>query len=150
MPINEFPFIKASAHSRLRPMLHVRITNPHSGLFMDTIGLIDTGADQCALPAQFADFLGHSLEAGQAKKIGTGNGVTMAYSHTCRIEIFDTAAPQHGQGFVVHTIQDAPIDFMPNLSTVLLGVGNFLGRFTLTIDYPQKTFSICSPAGRIV
>ncbi len=35
-----------------------------------------------------------------------------------------------------------PFDFMPNLFTPLLGVRNFLNNFILTIDYPNKTFSL--------
>jgi predicted aspartyl protease len=54
---------------------------------MKVYALIDTGADECAFPASFAPLLGHNLQAGQSKKISTGNGITMAYGHITRIEI---------------------------------------------------------------
>ena len=43
------------------------------------------------------------------------------------------------------TIADTPVDFMPNLPVVLLGVANFLSNFVITIDYPSKLFSIKKP-----
>jgi len=98
------------------------------------LGLIDTGADECALPARYATILGHNLEAGHTKEINTGNGVTTAYSHTVKIEIGD---------FVI--IQDTLIDFMPNLHTPLLGVKSFLSNFILTVNYPEKIFSLQQP-----
>lgn len=93
-------------------------------------GLIDTGADECALPASFATLLGHNLTAGTSKEVNTGNGKTIAYAHTIRIEISD------------FTTQDVLIDFMPNLYVPLLGTRSFLGNFTLTIDYPNFIFSL--------
>ncbi|MBU2623722.1 MAG: hypothetical protein KKD92_15545 [Proteobacteria bacterium] len=45
---------------------------------------------------------------------------------------------------LAYTIKDTPIDFMPNLHVLLLGVNSFLGKFILNIDYPGKIFSISS------
>jgi hypothetical protein len=59
--------------------------------------------------------------------------VTLAYSHTSRIEI---------EGFVT---QDVLVDFMPNLFIPLLEVKSFLNNFVLTIDYPKKVFSLKLP-----
>jgi hypothetical protein len=123
-----------------RAILEVKIINPVTGDSQKTYGIIDTGADQCAVPADFAQLLGHNLSAGTNRKIATGNGETTAYGHTTRIEIF-----RPGLLDPVYTIQDTPIDFMPNLPVVLLGVENFLNNFVLTIDYPSKQFSIKKP-----
>lgn len=109
------------------------VINPDNNKRITALALIDTGADECALPASFARVLGHNLQAGQQKKVSTGNGVTMAYGHTTRIEI---------AGF---TTQEVLIDFMPNLFIPLLGVRSFLSNFVLTIDYPNKTFSLMLP-----
>jgi predicted aspartyl protease len=95
--------------------------------------LVDTGADECAFPASFASLLGHNLQAGQMKRVHTDNGITIAYSHTSRIIIV---------GF---STQDVLVDFMPNLNIPLLGVKSFLGNFILTIDYPNKRFSLTLP-----
>ncbi len=110
-----------------------------------TIGLADTGADECCMPASYAEFLGHNLAAGLVKTINTGNGITTAYGHTCTVEILDTNLLFQGKQKVVYTIEKTLIDFMPNLHCALLGVGNFLSRFILTIDYPREIFSIRMP-----
>ena len=105
------------------------ITNPHTGKSIRVWGIIDTGADECALPAAYAELLGHNLQAGSTKEINAGNGVTIAYSHTIRIETED------------FNIKETLIDFMPNLHVPLLGVRSFLSNFILTINYP-KGFSL--------
>lgn len=145
MPVVEYPFVRPTPSSRLRPMLHVRIGNPLPQLHLDTVGLIDTGADECALPARFAELLGYDLHAGKEKHIATGNGVTTAYSHVCRLEVFGTLAFGHALENPVYVIEDTPVNFMLNVNTVLLGVGNFLSRFVLTLDYPNHVFSIRWP-----
>jgi len=146
MPIRTFPFLKPHpSDPRKRPWLFVNIKNPHTGLFCPTFGLVDTGADECALPASFADLVGHNLTAGETKQINTGNGVTTAYRHTCTIEILDTNLLLEGEERVVHSIEETLIDFMPNLHCALLGVGTFLSQFIVTIDYPKEVFSIRRP-----
>jgi hypothetical protein len=140
MPINNCPFTQFRGNI-YRPTLPIRIINPHNpGSAYRTIGIIDTGADDCAIPAAYAPLLGHNLQAGMPKKIGTGNGITTAYSHVTKIEIFNPVTKE-----IAYTLEDTPIDFLPNLSLSLLGVQNFLSRFVLTIDYPKKTFSIQFP-----
>jgi hypothetical protein len=85
MDIVNFPFRRFQPNEPLRPWLPVTIKNPHANppQTIKTIGLIDTGADECAIPAGYASLLGHDLLAGQTKTINTGNGSTIAYSHTC-------------------------------------------------------------------
>lgn len=141
MPISDYPFTIMAPGHPARPMLPVRIFNPATGKFINSLGLIDTGADECAIPAQYANILGHNLSSGAVKQINTGNGATNAYAHTTRIDILGL----NGSMWVVHTINDTPIDFMPNLGVILLGANNFLSRFILTIDYPSQKFSIKLP-----
>ena len=43
-------------------------------------------------------------------------------------------------------MDDAPVDFLPNLNIVLIGVKNFLGRFVLTVDCLKRVFSINYPS----
>jgi len=77
------------------------------------------------------------LNAGNSKKIGTGNGVTIAYSHTTTFQIFHPASFD-----LVYTLDNILIDYLPNLEVVLLGAENFLSQFVLTLDYPNKMFSL--------
>lgn len=131
MPIKKCPFMSG------RPLLPVRIINPHTKKAHNAWGIIDTGADECSVPAFVAEILGHNLMAGEVKSIKTGNGITNAYSHTTRFEIFHPVSHQ-----LVYTTNDTPVDFLPNLHVVLLGVNNFLSKFILNIDYPKNVFSI--------
>ena len=123
-----------------RPILPIRIINPHTGQAHRAAGLVDTGADECAVPAYIASIIGHNLSAGGRKQIRTGNGLTTAFSHTTRLEIFHPVSQQ-----LLFTTTDTVIDFLPNLHTILLGVKSFLSQFILTVDYPQKVFSIRKP-----
>ncbi|MBI4745620.1 MAG: hypothetical protein HY786_03525 [Deltaproteobacteria bacterium] len=139
MPIRDCPFTYCG-NGIYRPILPIRIINPHTGMSYRTTGIIDTGADECAIPAANAVILGHNLQSGQTKSIRTGNGLTAAYAHTTKFEIYH---PESGE--LLYTVPDTPIDFMPNLHVVLLGVNSFLSRFILAIDYPAKRFSIKYP-----
>jgi len=85
-PLN-IPFTKFSPEDTSRPWLPITVINPQTDKKIKLYGLIDTGADESALPAQYAVILGHNLQLGYPKEINTGNGKTLAYSHTVRIEI---------------------------------------------------------------
>ena len=130
MDLIDIPFTRFGKADIPRPWLPVIITNPKTNQKVKVYGLIDTGADECALPASFAVLLGHDLQVGYSKEVGTGNGRTVAYSHTVIIKMED---------FIT---RDVLIDFMPNLHIPLLGVKSFLSNFLLTIDYPGQKFSL--------
>jgi predicted aspartyl protease len=130
MPIRNYPFSIIRRGDLGRPYLPVTIVNPDIPKQLKVYALIDTGADECAFPASFAPILGHNLQAGYGKRISTGNGITTAYSHTTRIII---------EGF---STQEVLVDFMPNLNIPLLGVKSFLSNFILTVDYPNRVFSL--------
>ncbi len=123
-------------------MLPIRIVNPDTGIGIPAWGLIDTGADDCAIPARFASMIGHNLQMGRERRVGTGNGVTTAYAHKTNIEIFKIEGDTVLENVIVENVTETPIDYMPNLDTVLLGVDKFLNRFVLQIDYPRCCFSI--------
>ncbi len=79
MKIESIPFRKLSPNDIARMWLPVTIINPTTHKSIKVFGLIDTGADECALPALYAARLGHNLESGEEKEINTGNGVTIAF-----------------------------------------------------------------------
>ena len=130
MDIIDAPFIQFGPEDIPRPWLPVVIKNPYTNQSVSLYGLIDTGADECAIPAQYAPIIGHNLQAGLQKKISTGNGVTIAYAHSLTFET---------RGI---TIENVLIDFMPNLNVVLLGVKSFLSNFKVIIDYKDNKFSL--------
>jgi predicted aspartyl protease len=88
MDIVDAPFLKFSPDDLPRPWLPLTIRNPHTNQAINVYGLIDTGADECAIPAHYAQMIGHNLQAGVQKSINTGNGVTAAYAHTLCIETY--------------------------------------------------------------
>ena len=133
MNMKNVPFRKLGPLDVARPWLPVTVINPHTNIKLPVLGLIDTGADECAFPAQLAVILGHNLKNGFIKEIGTGNGKTVAYSHTIRLEI---------DGFL---FPEVLIDFLPNLHVPLLGARSFLSNFILTVDYPRQVFSLATP-----
>ena len=126
----DIPFSKRWADDTARPWLPVTITNPRTRKKIKTFALIDTGADEYALPAVYAPSLGYDLQHGIPKSIDTGNGATCAYSHKVQIQVRGLEP------------RNTLIDFMPNLQVPLLGTKNFLSEFVLTIDYPQSKFSL--------
>lgn len=130
MLVENYPFIATYSGGITRPYLPITIVNPENCKEIDVHALIDTGADECALPASFASLLGHNLQCGHQKTVSTGNGKTVVYAHTVCIKAFDFST------------ENVLIDFLPNLHVPLLGVRSFLNNFTLKIDYPNKMFSI--------
>ena len=130
MEIINAPFLKFSPDDMPRPWLPLAIRNPHTNQMINVYGLIDTGADECAISAYYAPMIGHDLQAGTRKSLNTGNGVTVAYAHTLCLET-------HGI-----KVDNVLIDFMPNLNVVLLGVKSFLSNFVLNIDYSKSVFSL--------
>ena len=131
MPIRDCRFI---GH---RPAFNIRIINPDTGVFFDTEGIVDTGADSCAIPASFAPILRHNLEKGDPTTVTTGNNDTRAFCHKTVIEL------KNGKKETVYTIS-RKIHFVEGLHVVLLGVHEFLGNHCLYIDYPAGKFSITS------
>lgn len=130
MDIINIPFLKFSPDDLPRPWLPLTILNPHTNLSINVYGLIDTGADECAIPAHYAPMIGHNLQAGIQKSINTGNGITTAYAHTL---CFETSGVK---------IENVMIDFMPNLNVVLLGAKSFLINFVVIVDYKRSVFSL--------
>ena len=130
MPVKDTPFYSVIPGQPKRPYLRVEFINPHNGGVLKTYALIDTGADECVLPATFAQMLGHDLTKGTVYPISSANGQGVGYRHTTQITIPSFAT------------QECMIGFLPGLTTPLLGVRSFLCNFTLTINYPGKTFSL--------
>ena len=105
-----------------------------------TWGVIDTGADECAVPHEFAPIIGHIWTAGEETTIRSGCGIQVGFIHMSTIKIY-----KPNERRPAFTIENAPIAFMPNLKVVLLGVKSFLSRFVLNIDYPRYSFSLKLP-----
>ena len=62
MPIKDYPFTPVT-QNHSRPMLWIRVVNPHTEKAVVMQAIVDTGADNCAFPADIAEQLGHDLES---------------------------------------------------------------------------------------
>jgi predicted aspartyl protease len=137
MPVIDHALRSLSAGDPLlKPFLDVRYINPHSGLSIKSTALIDTGADNCILPIDFAELLDHTIEKGEpADFVGISGHVQRLYKHTMQIQI-------DGHDFSTPNVM---IAFSPTTKHPILGVKTFLSHFVLTINYPGKTFSLKLP-----
>jgi hypothetical protein len=89
----EFEFTKLPKHKTAKPFLLIKLINPYELNAIPLIiwGLIDTGAEESAISAKYAEVLKHSLEKGKEKPIFTGSGKVFGYSHSAQIEILQAA-----------------------------------------------------------
>ncbi|GEM_PF-5348127 len=92
MPITDSPFLSLTPDNRERPWLPVKIINHLTGKSISTYGLVDTGADESSLPADFARQFGHDLKKGEHKEVDTAGGKTEVCSLTTTIEILNLIA----------------------------------------------------------
>ena len=144
MPIKDYRFTSLS-NAPPRPMLWVRLGNPDTNLAIIALAIVDTGADDCAFPADVATKLGHKLDSVAAKKTNTAGGQAKVYAHASRVDILQTLPNGMFGKKVLHTIPDAPIDFVKGCDAFLLGREKFLSKFVLTVDGPRQRFSILKP-----
>lgn len=133
----EFEFTKLPKHKTAKPFLLIKLTNPHNpdAKPLITWGLIDTGAEECAISSSYAEILKHSQEKGKEKPILTGSGKVNGYSHTATIEILNKITMDP-----LHTLEKVTIDFVPSFpeGIMVLGVKSFLSNFTLTLKYDSE------------
>ena len=145
MLIKDYAFIDPGDGTP-RPMLWVRVINPHTNIcHTPVLALVDTGADECAFPADVAVELGHNLKSVEGKPIATAGGETWGYPHTSQVEILERQPDGRYGNRVLHTIFDTPINFVIDLHTFILGTKQFLSNFVLTVDYLRQVFSIQAP-----
>ncbi len=67
MLIRDCPFTQCDGNIS-RPFLPVRIINPKTRKGLLTLGLIDTGADECSIPGDLAKVLEYDLATGKKKR----------------------------------------------------------------------------------
>ena len=153
MPIKEYPFLAIHSDGRVevqsqssRPILWVRVTNPHAQVAIIIAAIVDTGADECTMPAGLAGALKHNLKSVASKSIHTAGGTTEVYPHTVRIEILDVLPNgKPNKSKVLYIINEGLFDFAKGLPVPLLGRKTFLDNFNLYIKYPARKFSIRKP-----
>ena len=82
-----YPFSQLQIDNISKPYLPIRIINPHNNNHLDYLGLVDTGADCCMVPAWLAEYLGHDIKEGKAIPCSTANSKSKGYNHALKILI---------------------------------------------------------------
>jgi hypothetical protein len=153
MPISGYPFITVDDREQgpvvsiggplSRPYLWLRITNPVTGDAMIVSAAVDTGADALAMPATDAETLGHRLDATPARIVKTAKGKTKAYPHTATVDVLDILSNgKANEAVVLYPIPETLVYFTVDQRAHLIGQGSFLSLCTLTINYPERKFSV--------
>jgi hypothetical protein len=145
MPIVGHPFVEIGGIPK--PALFVKLINPANGFEHTTWALIDTGADYTVIPEYIAQKLYHDVRNKKVKTTwctGIGGNAT-AYHHTFSLRFFKSDAKGNISKKVAIRINKRLFAVVENLHTMVLGTGDFLKDYVLTIDYSKKVFSVRRP-----
>ncbi|MBW8000846.1 MAG: hypothetical protein FVQ80_02335 [Planctomycetes bacterium] len=129
------------------PYLTCQFVNPDTGDRATDLALVDTGANGCVVSMEFAKHLGHNIKKGRWGHIWTASDQVTSWKHTFTIHIYAMQTRGSNEIFVdkndiVLTLENIEVDVLECDTPNLLGVRDFLENYTLTANYPQKTFSI--------
>jgi len=115
------------------PRVPVIFTNPKTGNFILLFCLVDSGASDIILNAQFAPLLGIDLAAAASQEYqGIGDEPFAAYKHPVTIRVQSASA-----GFTV------PCAFMPDLRIDgILGQNGFFDTHKILFEKYRKRFDI--------
>jgi hypothetical protein len=145
MPIVEHPFVVIGGIPK--PALFVKLINPANGFEYTTWALIDTGADYTVIPGHIAQQLYHDVRNKKVKMTwctGIG-GNAPTYHHTFSLRFFESDTKGNISKKVAIRINKRLFAVVEGLHTMVLGVGDFLKNYVLTIDYSRKVFSVRKP-----
>lgn len=149
MPIDSYPFRVSAECPFNKPLVPVVLYNPANDFSYETWGLIDTGADMTCIPEYIAKALYHDVRNHKAKKdMSSGiGGEVKVYMHTFSLDVLysDSNGKVTPNRFAIR-IPKREFAVVPNLHMVILGEKDFLKNYVLTIDYPNKNFSLKKPA----
>lgn len=149
MPIVEYPFMRFSADSQWQPLLPLEIISPHNGHGIEGLGVVDTGATLCAIPSEWAEELGVSLDPATAMDLTSAGQKREAYKHVLGVRIFPISKVTDGvyiEEKPIIELPEARIALISDLNYVILGVESFLDKYVLTINYQRQEFSIRTPS----
>ena len=148
MPINNFPLRPHSWYPSEVPQLAVRVINPENGLSCCTAAIIDTGASASLIPEFISKAIGHTINAVRPCHCSTAGPVdATVYPHTYTLEIYSFEEGASNDAPII-TIKNRIID-TANCHFMILGVTDFLKDYILTVNYPEKYFSLNKPANKL-
>ena len=136
-----YPFSQFQDDIIPKPYLPVRIVNTHNNCYLDYLGLVDTGADSCMVPAWLAKYIGHDIQKGKESPVSAANGHCVGYYHAITMLIRPIIDGEVDNSKSIFSF-DSQITCLGNGHNVLLGVREFLINTVLHIDYTKLLFSI--------
>lgn len=128
-----YPFFKDSL-GKLRPLIPIKIVNPHTSDSIITMALLDTGADACVFPKFIADRTKHNLKAeGVISNIqqGVGESKVECWKHTYVIHLLSPDRKSEIWKSKAILIDCLDHDNAPPL----LGWDGFMKNFTFSFQY---------------
>jgi len=100
---------------------------------------IDTGCDGCIFPLYIAKELGCDLSSAKKVSVETASKPTEAYRiDSMEIDVLKMLPGRE----ILSRINGVPIYFIKDTKQMLLGAEGFLDSCVLTIDYPNRVFSL--------
>ncbi len=123
------------------PLIPVRI---HAKEDVETLGLIDSGADYTVIPYSMAEALGIPLDKNQAEKVAGIGGLHEAFP--CRISISITGRGEHSTtklelpAFAIKSENQEPF--------LLLGRIGFFNKFEITVKENEEKIILKKTNGR--
>lgn len=136
-----YPFYEPPGGSA-RPYLPITIVNPFTKDTLLWDCLIDSGADSCLFPRSIASMVGHNLTGKGVRSsitMGVEGSVVRTWQHTFSLNLMHPDRPEtivwRGRKGLFDCIEH---DECPPL----LGVGDFLKNFRITLDYLNETTTI--------
>jgi hypothetical protein len=142
-----YPF---SVHSEykpggLQPHLPIKIIHPEdSNTYVVVHALIDTGASISKIPAKYADRISIDYNNGEVASGVTADGEGKGHWCKCRIQVLDMDETGNELPDIILSElgMKGSCVFGECAPIPLLGVADFLKNYVVTVDYPNKRFSL--------
>lgn len=130
--------------AELQPYLPIKIIHPEDANSYVIVGaLVDTGAFSTKIPMKWAERIGLDVENGNHISGDTAGGEIEGLLCKCKIQVLDLSEKGKilSENILVELIGDRFV-FGKCTPIPLLGVKEFLKDLLLTVDYPNKKFSL--------
>lgn len=151
MPIVEYPFTYPNIISKAWPRLPIEVFCAKSGSREKDWALIDTGAMNIFLPAEYVKTMNIQMTDENEIEIFTAGRKRKGHRYKVHINIYrilEMGDDDHvyvPENIVVH-LNNVAVDFVPSLKYPILGVRGFLEQYVFTINYKREQFSIRTPS----
>jgi len=121
-----------------RPILQVNLEK--DGHSIQTLAMVDSGADFCLFPASMAKTLGIAVPNQNAAPFsGTADAPQIAYFETVTATIWNGNAAEAPIAFELYA---GFCDTLEHVGLGLLGQSGFFSRFVLDFHYSDNRFSV--------